>query len=155
MPHHLDTQKQQLKFIVPGNEIAVRNALVDTIATLRMLDLADEEYGAIELVLAEVMNNIVEHAYANIPDGIINLEIVARENGLYCKLIDEGHKMPDGQVPLGELASTDCDLSDLPEGGFGWFLIKDLTRDLEYTRQDGKNLLTFRIAIGPPLKPAN
>ena len=137
-----------MQFIVPATQLAVRNVLADVIAALRVLDMADDEYGTIELVLAEVMNNIVEHAYADNPAGLIDLEIEPKANGLHCTLRDDGHPMPNGSVPLGELSSLDCAFSDLPEGGFGWFLIRDLAHDLQYTRQNGKNHLTFRIAVG-------
>ena len=139
--------KQKLQFAIPGTKFAVRNGLIDVITALRALDFSFEEYGSIELVLAEVMNNIVEHAYADAPDGVIRLVIQPRERGLYCTFSDNGQPMPDGAVPLGNLATLNCELDDLPEGGFGWFLIRDLARDLEYTRKSGKNILTFRMAI--------
>lgn len=154
LPHQTLTQEHGLKFVFQGNDLAVRKALVDTIAALRFLDLSSEEYGTIELVLAEIMNNIVEHAYANDPDGMIELEIQPNSNGLSCFLRDDGQPMPDGNVPLGVLPATcsdpTADIDDLPEGGFGWFLIRDLARDLKYSRQNGKNILTFRIATGQP-----
>lgn len=148
LPQQNNIQEQGLSLAFPGNAIAVREALADTIAALRILDLAGEEYGTIELVLAEVLNNIVEHAYADNQDGMIELEIVPKPNGLCCKLRDGGHPMPDGNVPLGNLPPSKTIIDDLPEGGFGWFLIRDLARDLQYTRSNGKNNLTFRIAVG-------
>jgi serine/threonine-protein kinase RsbW len=36
---------------------------------------------------------------------------------------------------------------DLPEGGFGWFLIRELTKDLQYVRHEDQNRLTFSIPI--------
>lgn len=142
-----------IKFIFPANQYAVRNALDDTIAALRFLDYSHEEYGTIELVLAEVMNNIVEHAYSGDPDGMIELEIAPSSNGLNCTLRDNGKPMPDGNVPIGILPIPNigaaAPVNNLPEGGFGWFLIQDLARDLQYMRQGQKNILTFRIATRP------
>ena len=37
----------------------------------------------------------------------------------------------------------------LAEGGWGWALIRDLTTDIRYTREDGRNRLTFRIPLAP------
>jgi serine/threonine-protein kinase RsbW len=39
------------------------------------------------------------------------------------------------------------DLMDLPEGGFGWFLIKDLAKDVVYARVEGENRLQLRVAV--------
>lgn len=146
MTQHIKTQDRYSLCVAPANEISVRGALIETIKALQVLDLSSEEYGAIELVLAEVMNNIVEHAYEGISDGTIDLVLKPKTNGLHCTLIDKGHQMPDGHIPIGELTPHDCDICDLPEGGFGWFLIRDLARDLEYVRQGNKNVLTFRIS---------
>lgn len=155
MPNQTQPYSQPLTFAIPGTEIAVRNGLAAAIASLKLLKLPPEEYGTIELVLAEVMNNIVEHAYADTPDGVIELSIQPKALGLYCTFHDTGHPMPDGAVPLGNLSSPDCDIADLPEGGFGWFLIRDLARDLEYSRKDGANILTFRIAVVAPIPAAS
>ena len=43
--------------------------------------------------------------------------------------------MPNGQPPFGFAPDVTVALDDLPEGGFGWFLIKDLARDVSYERQ--------------------
>jgi serine/threonine-protein kinase RsbW len=58
--------------------------------------------------------------------------------------------MPEGKAPNGSPAPLDCDTEELPEGGFGWFLIRDLAHELNYTRISGKNLLSFRISVGAP-----
>lgn len=147
MSHSPNIHEQKFSFNAVGTETGVRAVLGDVITTLQALNLTGEEYGTIELVLAEVMNNIVEHAYADHLDGIIVLEISPKPDGLHCKLTDDGHSMPDGNVPSGMQASIDCDMTDLPEGGFGWFLIRDLTRDLQYLRAAGQNVLKFRFAI--------
>lgn len=145
--HHHD---QKFQFAIPSSEMAVRGGLADIIASLRTLNLASEEYGTVELVLAEVMNNIVEHAYADTPDGIIKVAIQPKAQGLHCIFNDDGLPMPDGMAPLGNLSTINSDIDDLPEGGFGWFLIRDLARDLKYARKGDTNILTFRIAVELP-----
>lgn len=147
VPHIPNIHEQKFSFSTTASEIAVRAVLADVITDLKVLGLTGEEYGTIELVLAEVMNNIVEHAYAGHSNGVIDLEIRPKPDGLHCKLIDDGHAMPDESAPSGTLSSIECEITDLPEGGFGWFLIRDLTRDLKYARENGKNILEFRFAI--------
>ncbi|WP_348540063.1 hypothetical protein [Ruegeria sp. HKCCE4148] len=36
----------------------------------------------------------------------------------------------------------------MPEGGFGWFLIHQLTSDIQYERRDGCNRLSLRFNFG-------
>ena len=107
-----------------------------------MRDLRCDLRGRIEIVLAEVLNNIVEHAYAE-RQGEITIEVSKGPAGIGCRILDTGAAMPGLALPEGTLAPHDPD--DLPEGGFGWFLIRSLTEDLRYSRQSGMNELSFRL----------
>jgi serine/threonine-protein kinase RsbW len=91
-----------------------------------------------ELVLAEVLNNVAEHAYADEP-GDIELSLERREGSVAVRVADQGRSMPDRRLPLGEAPNP----LDLPEGGFGWNLIRQLTDELCYRHHEGWNLLTF------------
>ena len=134
---------------VTSGEIAVREALQELFRALKPLNLDPEECGTIELVVAEVLNNIVQHAYpANCGAGPIAIHCQHRKDGLHFQIKDEGKAMPDGKMPLGQRASLDVDLMDLPEGGFGWFLIQDLAKDVTYQRVGRENLLNMRLAVG-------
>lgn len=101
--------------------------------------------GTCETVLAEVMNNIVEHAYADRHDGGIDVVLVHDGFGLRVDITDSGAPMPGECLPGPYRSSLDVAPCDLPEGGFGWAMIRDLTTGLEYRRTDGINRLRFRI----------
>lgn len=134
---------------VMSSELAVREALEKFLTKLQPLQLDSEETGTIELVLAEVLNNIVEHAYpAQEQNGKISIKCNHRPDGLLLKICDYGVAMPDGHLPLGSLASNEVELEDLPEGGFGWFLIQHLAKDVTYQRVENENHLQMRLAIG-------
>jgi serine/threonine-protein kinase RsbW len=98
-----------------------------------------------ELVLAEVLNNIIEHAFAGQPDGRIDIDLSATTSGLTCCIRDNGRAMPGEVLPGGDLPDICVDLPDLPEGGFGWHLIRSLTSDLTYRRSAGGNALSFTV----------
>lgn len=140
-------QKFEIHF--ESGELAVRQALQQFIASLSPLHLGVEEKGMVELVMAEVLNNIVEHAY---PDpaqvGPICIVCVHQSNGLLVEICDSGHAMPKERLPIGRLASVDVDLQDMPEGGFGWFLIQHLAKDVSYQRVGNENYLNMRLAVG-------
>jgi serine/threonine-protein kinase RsbW len=52
--------------------------------------------------------------------------------------------MPGLCLPAGKFQPLD-DLADLPEGGFGWYLIRSLTEELSYRRSNGINRLSFQL----------
>lgn len=132
-----------------GAEDGVRDAITQTLARLSPLGLAEDETGTVELVLAEALNNVVEHALAE-TGGDKRVEITASHDsrGLELTIIDEGAKMPDGVAPRPRPPQVDVELPDLPEGGFGWFMIHTLAQEVRYVRQDGRNHLRLRLAVG-------
>ncbi len=138
---------------IPATPEGVRAALGGLSDAIAPLALTSEEVASVQLVLAEALNNIVEHAYAGIEGDHIAIHVREGSGGLHCRLCDSGAPMPDGQAPLGDYAGPAAHIDDQPESGFGWFLIRNLARDLEYRRVDGGNELAFRIALRPGRTP--
>lgn len=103
--------------------------------------------GRLELVLAEVMNNVAEHAglvpMAGTESRVMHLCVVMHDNGLSCAITDDGGSLPaDCLLPRSLPALNPL---DLPEGGFGWYLIQGLTQSLCYYREDQRNCLAFMV----------
>jgi serine/threonine-protein kinase RsbW len=133
--------------VIGSDPLAVREGLLAVAARPPLSELSQDQRGIAELVLAEVLNNIVEHAYAR-TSGDIEVRLLATAGGITCKVIDAGVAMPDHAPPSGSLpAGIGGPPDDLPEGGFGWHLIRTLTRDLAYERQNGRNHLSFVIPL--------
>ncbi|KEO54171.1 ATP-binding protein [Thioclava pacifica] len=133
----------------PATAMAVRDALRSALARFIRV-MTEEEAGTLELILAEVLNNIVEHSYRDSGKGHVTLSIVRDGRGLSCSVSDDGIALPPGCLgPEPSNGSDRPDPESLPEGGFGWFLIRDLATDLGYHREDGRNLLAFRLPIAP------
>lgn len=136
-----------------ADPLSVRHALRAAMARF-LRQMTETEAGTLELILAEVLNNIVEHGYDNSGEGSITLSIVRDRRGMNCAVSDDGAALPLECLLHGRAGGAEGhvrpDPGDLPEGGFGWFLIRDLAEDLGYRRENGHNLLAFRL----PLEPA-
>ena len=128
-----------------SSTLSVRAALAEMRAGLAELVLASDAAGTVELVLAEVMNNICEHAYGDASGGRIELAVWNEGDVLAFETRDYGLPMPNGKLPAGLPVPIDRPLDELPEGGFGWYLIRHLTSDLSYARVGHRNELTFRM----------
>lgn len=124
--------------------LSVRDGLQHLFRQDPLIDMSEEQRGLSEIVLAEILNNIVEHAYRG-TSGRIEISIAQQAGFLDICVIDRGEPMPDLKLPSGELRPP-LDAQDLPEGGFGWPLIHSLTQDLHYQRVQGQNILQFRMA---------
>lgn len=132
--------------VLNAHPMIVRDTLQDVRQRFRG-EVGEDTLGRLELVLAEVMNNVAEHAplgqaeQARLP--VIHLCIVRHSSGLACALTDDGISLPDDCLLPRSLPPMVAD--DLPEGGFGWFLIQDLTQALCYYREESRNYLAFSI----------
>lgn len=130
-----------VRLVFPAAPLAVRDALQQLFGALP-LDLPEGDRSTAEIVISEVLNNIVEHAYSG-QGGEIELSIWPVARGLQCAVTDQGAMMPDASLPQGRLPADG--LVDLPEGGFGWHLIHTLAHDIRYLRLGEINLLTFHL----------
>ncbi|WP_259400309.1 ATP-binding protein [Roseovarius sp. SCSIO 43702] len=126
---------------------AVRSALSDIRAWTWARGFPDAACGTVELVLAEALNNIVEHACADIPGARITVKATLFRHAMLLTVTDPGRHYPDHVLPEGEPPVPDVPRKDLPEGGFGWFLIRQLTRSLIYRREPGGNHLSMMFDI--------
>ena len=135
--------EHQACMTIHGDNDAVRAGLGSLMAMQPILDLSEDIRGTLEIVLAEALNNVVEHAYADAP-GPIRVCVDHIAPVLKVSVYDTGLPMPEGQLPKGEMAAFDA-IDDLPEGGFGWFLIRTLTVDLAYERLGEVNHLHFEV----------
>jgi len=130
-----------------ADPLSVRAALRTTLARF-IRQMTEEEAGTLEIVLAEVFNNIVKHGYGDSGQGTISISLARDRHGLSCLISDEGIELPDRC--LSGLTDHPRPVPDtLPEGGFGWFLIRDLVEDLRYCRHEGRNELAFRLPLSP------
>jgi len=121
--------------------MGVRRGLAQTVPFLD--ECPGIEVGMAELVLAEVLNNIVEHGGEGALRGAVELRLVRCRDCVRVTVADEGRPVPSGVI-LGA-ALPGLEPSNLPEGGFGWGLIALGTEALRYRRWNGRNVLCFRL----------
>ena len=155
--------------IFRADPMTVRDALV--FLRQRFDGSADDEViGRMELALAEVLNNICKHGHeegGGAPDGgrphppLIHLWVVRHVGGIACAVTDDGRPLPPECLDTRQLPgclSAEPDAEDalmmLPEGGFGWYLIQDLTSSLSYFREGRRNFLAFIVPLDPDLELA-
>ena len=124
-----------------GTLQAIRKALQDLDATLAGDALPEGAVQDLGLVLTEAMTNIVRHGY---PDGTgtISLSLSLSPHAIDCKIIDDGAAFEPAH--LGHAPPSPM---DLPEGGFGWFIIRQLASQVCYRREGGSNVLRFSMPL--------
>jgi serine/threonine-protein kinase RsbW len=136
------THELRLQVAIKSVQIEVTN-VVSRISGWLMSHSVDEDIvGELELVMAEALNNVVEHAYLYAEDGEIEILVVLTADRLRTHIVDSGRKF-DGPPPFKDMDIENCDFEELPEGGFGWNLIRTLTDVVEFEHREDKNRLTL------------
>lgn len=103
------------------------------------------------LALTEAINNVHEHAYGG-KGGPVSVMAEGSGGRIILTLHDQGAGMT-GVLPGECLPSCGADLKTLPEGGFGWFMIRQLADSVEYSSKDGLNEL--RLVFDGPARRAD
>jgi serine/threonine-protein kinase RsbW len=135
-------------FHFPAGEVSVRLALRQWRHAMDALKICPDMTDRAETVLAEVLNNIVEHGQRDGTLGWIDLHCDVIASGLRLVVTDQGRPMPPHLLAPPQHAARhpdDYPLADLPEGGFGWSIIRCLACDLHHQSHAGGNRLSFVI----------
>lgn len=132
---------------------AARQAIVATIAGLSDFGISQSRCGDIEIALAEAVNNVVEHACVGLPNARGCISCLIKGDLMIVEITDTGRTYPDARLPPGNEADLSGPISDLPEGGFGWFLIHNIAVNVNYERTDNQNRLILEFRIGETTLP--
>lgn len=118
----------------------VPNLLDEISQWLIRKDVQKDKITNVQIVFAEVLNNIIEHGFAGENSGIIDVEIEVSGDTIVIQVNDNGMKYTPPEVTQTPLQDN-CDIDSLPEGGFGWFLIREITSSFEFHRDGDRNCL--------------
>lgn len=128
-----------------AGDLATRDVLQDLVAGLTKAGVNGDDLATVELILAEVLNNVTEHAYAEGP-GPVELSVEMQRRALACQIVDRGRPMPTGDAPDPPLPPIEP-MVNMPEGGFGWHIIRCLTSELTYRRVGKRNTLSLMVPL--------
>ena len=120
--------------------LEVRGVLARTLTALGALALSEDQIGTVEIVLAEALNNVVQHSARA---RSIVLRVIATRCAILCTLADDGAPAGLPAAPASAFPEPD----DLPEGGYGLALIAALAEDVRLESGAGGNVLSFRIGL--------
>lgn len=129
------------------SNFAVREVLDEALTLLAEWGVPAAATGSVHIVLAEALNNVIEHAYDFRDGGRFSLDMTLEGDRLTAVIRDHGTPFPEGTPPDGDAVALDGPTESLPEGGFGWFMIRELTEDLSYEHAEGCNALTLRFLV--------
>lgn len=138
-------EPHSFEMTLSATQMQVRDALKAVSRQTARWNLSAEAQSSVEIVLAEALNNVVEHAYAGIAGGTIAIDCAYDGDGLSIVITDQGHPVPETLFKNTKTQVHSIDPQNLPEGGFGWGLIRELTHDVQVSRIGNTTMLSLVI----------
>lgn len=112
----------------------------------RLVGFSDKEIYSIQLATDEASSNIIEHAYAGITGGKLELETIISGAELKIILRDHGRTFDPTSVPE---PNVKADLSERKIGGLGMYLMRKLMDEVTYeSSPETGNILTMTKRLG-------
>ena len=104
--------------------------------SLGQLPVTKEFKHDLKLAAEELLANIIRHGYQGKTGEVIDLEIAVDKHAVHMSFTDSADE-------FNPLESRQPDLlNDLSEGGMGILLVKSLTDEQLYRRENGHNVFT-------------
>ena len=103
--------------------------------------LAGEGLFAVELATEEAVVNVFKYAYRH-GEGKVRLRCMGEVDQFVIEVTDWGVPFDATALPDPDVTSP---LEERPVGGLGIHLIKMMTDEMSYTREDGRNVLRLFI----------
>ena len=107
----------------------------------RTSGFSDKEIYSIQLAADEAASNIIEHAYQDSSEGVLECSCGMEADRLVITMHDDGKPFDISRVKEPNLKA---DLSDRQIGGLGIYLMRKLMDEVHYESKPGRgNLLTM------------
>ncbi len=127
---------------IPADEYALETAREFVLENAESMELPPPSIFKLELALEEILINVVHYAYPAGTVGIIDVGCLTEESGLSICICDAGKPFN----PLDrETPDLDVGIEDRPIGGLGIFLTREMVDDIQYRREQDRNIITFLI----------
>ncbi len=106
----------------------------------------------IELCVVEAVNNVIKHAYSGEGGHCLTVEVTLRNDHITIVVTDSGRAMQDGILESRQdaLDYDADDLDSIPEGGMGLAIIQSVMARVEYSRENGLNVLSMSLGANTP-----
>ena len=136
-PRAVSSDRFWERFIVPALLSRVDDARRWSSGLARRAAVPEDTIQDLELAVTEALSNTIRHGYGEDPSQRIELSLEISPERIAFSIVDRGR-------PLDPSRKPDVDLDHPREGGYGLFLIEQLTDEVSRTpHDDGGTLVTL------------
>jgi serine/threonine-protein kinase RsbW len=117
---------------------------------VRAAGFSDDTAYLMEWGIVEAATNVVKHAYDNESGRSLELVMELNQSGVMFKMIDCGRPMIWPRPVI--LDFDPDDILNLPESGYGLYIMHHVMDSVDYTTCHGKNMLTLTKSLPESVK---
>ena len=96
----------------------------------------------LNLALEEILTNVISYAYDDKDEHQITVRLFLEQGQLKVEVEDDGRPFNPLEAPEPDLSKS---LEERPVGGLGIHLVRKLMDELEYRREEGRNLFLIKM----------
>jgi serine/threonine-protein kinase RsbW len=134
------SSRRVVRLRVPARLDSIRPVIALASDLARQARLSERAIYQCRLALDEACMNIIEHAYANNPDGEIEVVIETGRGRCSIQLTDFGESYNPGSVPEPGVGSP---MEEVQPGGLGLFLMRKVMDEVRYIPGPRSNCLVM------------
>ena len=120
---------------------AVESALE---AFVEQNDLPPRTGYTLALIVEELVTNIVKYGYAGADAGPLKLTVTLADGRVVGTLVDAGAPFDPTAMDTPDVEAA---MDDRHIGGLGVHLVRTMSEDFSYRRDDGHNVVSFRLPV--------
>ena len=98
----------------------------------------------LNLALEEILTNVISYAYDDKDEHQITVRLFLEQGQLKVEVEDDGRPFNPLEAPEPDLSKS---LEERPVGGLGIHLVRKLMDELEYRREEGRNLFLIKMRL--------
>ena len=96
------------------------------------------------LSLDEIVSNVIRHGFDDHAEHQILVTLAVADGHVTATVVDDGSAFDPREAPLPNL---DAPLEERQAGGLGMHLVRETMDEIDYRREDGRNVLTVRTSV--------
>lgn len=127
---------------IPNDMDALARLIEEVDGFLAESGLPPRSIYAVNLALEEILTNTIKYGYNDDAEHQIQVTLQVDGDQAVLTCVDDGQHFDPLQAPEPDLSSP---LEEREVGGVGLHLTAAMMDAIEYTRQDGKNVLVMRV----------
>jgi len=124
---------------VPARLESLQGLVKSAVGSALQWGLEGEGLFAAELVAEEALVNVFKYAYPQ-GEGKVRLRCMGKGDRFVIEVTDWGVPFDATALPAPDVTSP---LEERPVGGLGVYLIKKMSDEMSYTRENGQNILSI------------